>query len=50
MQRKWQQEKQQKTQSEAQLERELITQLNGLGFASVTIGDADASNATSKHN
>ncbi|MCX8800675.1 type I restriction endonuclease subunit R [Vibrio parahaemolyticus] len=30
------------TQSEAQLERELITQLNGLGFASVTIGDADA--------
>lgn len=37
-----QQEKQQKTQSEAQLERDLITQLNGLGFASVTIGDADA--------
>ncbi|BBC41098.1 type I restriction endonuclease subunit R [Photobacterium damselae subsp. piscicida] len=30
------------TQSEAQLERDLITQLNGLGFASVTIGNADA--------
>ncbi|MFM2620895.1 type I restriction endonuclease subunit R [Vibrio owensii] len=37
-----QQEKQQRTQSEAQLERDLITQLNGLGFASVTIGNADA--------
>ena len=29
------------TQSEAQLERDLIKQLNGLGFDSVTISDAD---------